>query len=94
MGAGIAGLLAFGGYLYVTHLQRDNAALRVQVEDYKRAAELLKKNIAALGDELAAAEARAEYYLTIKEAINASPSGDVPADIRTALERLRDGQRD
>lgn len=89
LGAWAAALLLLGAYLYVGHLNSTIDQLRVQNADLKQATILLNRNADALADELAQAKARAAYYQSIKEAINESPSGSVPADIRTALERLR-----
>jgi hypothetical protein len=88
-GGAVAVLLALGAYTYVGHLNHTIDMLRVQNADLKQATIILNRNADALADELAAAKARAAYYQSIKEAINESPSGSVPADIRTALERLR-----
>lgn len=93
LGGILAALVAGGGYLYVSHLQHTNETLRIQISDLKKATELLNKSNAALGDELEAAQARADYYQTIKEKVNAAASGTVPADIRAALDGLRNHQR-
>ena len=91
---GVVGLvLAAGGWLYVSHLQSEATLLRIQNADLKKAADILNRNNAALGDELDAAQARADYYQHLKEKVNASPSGSVPADIRAALDGLRDHKR-
>lgn len=83
----IAGLGA--GWLYVQGLQHERDKLLIQVDDLKKATVILNKNNAALGDELVAAQARAEFDQNLKEKVNAAASGTVPADIRAALDGLR-----
>ncbi|MDR3474495.1 MAG: hypothetical protein P4M09_22830 [Devosia sp.] len=87
---GLAGaLLLLAGWLYVSHLQHQNEALADQVKAERTLRIQQAKNAIALGDELKAAQDRAVLSQSIKQEVHASPSGPVPADIRAALERLR-----
>jgi hypothetical protein len=75
----------------VTGLQATNARLKTEVVQLQTANKRLTVNMEVLGMELKAAEARASTYQSIKEDIYAIPeTAGVPADIRAALERLRD----
>ncbi len=91
---GVAAFVAAAAiWLYVGGLQADRDHLRVQVHDLAAQNQQLGRTTIALADELAAAKDRADTYQSIKEEVYASPQGDVPADIRAALERLRNPQR-
>lgn len=81
---------AAGGWLYVTGLQAENAKLTVKVEQLIVDKQQADRNALALADQLVTVQARAAASAEIKEAIREAPSGPVPADIRAALERLRD----
>lgn len=81
---------AAGGWLYVTGLQATNARLQTQVSQLTADKQRAERNADALSIQLVAVETRARQTTQIKEAIREAPTGTVPADIRTALERLRD----
>lgn len=84
-------MAALGLWLYVSGLQSANADLKTSVRDLTAQRDQYARSMIVLGDELAAAEARAEFSASIKEEIYAIPPSEtgVPADIRAALERLR-----
>lgn len=87
---GLAGaVLLLGGWLYVSNLQHTNEALTTQVKAERLLREQQARNVIALGNEMQAERERAATSQSIKQEINATPSGTVPPDIRAALERLR-----
>lgn len=77
-------------WLFIQNLKADNAALQVKVEQLAAEKRQAERNSIALADQLVTVQARAVETSKIKEAIREAPSGPVPADIRAALERLRD----
>ena len=88
-GAAALMLLAFG-WLYVTGLQDANVRLKADVAIQIAARQSAERNTLAIADLLATERLRVEQTTLIKETIHASPGGSVPADIRAALDGLRD----
>jgi hypothetical protein len=78
------------GWLYVTGLQDANVRLKADVAIQITARQSAERNTLALADQLATERLRVEQTTIIKETIHASPGGTVPADIRAALDGLRD----
>jgi hypothetical protein len=78
------------GWLYVTGLHDTNVRLKADVAIQTAARQFAERNTLALADQLAAERLRVEQTTIIKETIHASPGGPVPADIRAALDGLRD----
>ncbi|SFZ81641.1 hypothetical protein SAMN02983003_0610 [Devosia enhydra] len=88
MGAAALVLLACG-WLYVSGLQDANARLKANLATQIEARQIAERNTKALSEQLEIERQRAEKTNHIKETINASPGGSVPADIRAALDGLR-----